>query len=158
VGIVDLFGDTTYSGGAGMNGPFLAMLGASAAVVSITASLSEFLNYLTRSIAGYLADRTGRHWIVTFAGYAINLIAVPAIAFAGHWQIAAALILLQGVGRGMRKPTVEAMLSYTTGKHGSGWVCAVHTALDHGGRTVDRYSLRSCCSCAETIRSATRCC
>lgn len=136
MGVVDLFGDTTYSGGASMNGPFLAMLGASAAVISITAGFSEFLNYLTRSIAGYLADKTGRYWLITFAGYAINLIAVPAIALAGHWQIAAALILLQGIGRGLRKPTVEAMLSYTTGKHGRGWVYAVHTSLDHAGRTI----------------------
>jgi MFS family permease len=44
--------------------------------------------------------------------------------------------LLQGIGRGIRKPTIEAMLSYTTGKHGRGWVYAVHTSLDHAGRTV----------------------
>lgn len=91
MGVVDLFGDTTYSGGASMNGPFLAMLGASAAIVSITAGLSEFLNFLTRSIAGYLADRTGRYWLFVFAGYATNLVAVPAIALAGQWQIAAGL-------------------------------------------------------------------
>lgn len=31
MGTVDFFGDTTYSGGASMNGPFLASLGAGAA-------------------------------------------------------------------------------------------------------------------------------
>jgi len=35
---------------------------------------------------------------------------VPAIALAGHWQVAAGLILLQGLGRGTRKPIVQAML------------------------------------------------
>ena len=136
MGAVDFFGDTTYSGGASMNGPFLASLGAGAAVVSITAGLSEFLNHLTRGISGYVADKTGKYWRIAFIGYALNLIAVPAIALSGHWALAAGLVLLQGIGRGMRKPIVEAMLSYTTGQHGRGWVYGVHNALDAGGRTV----------------------
>jgi hypothetical protein len=136
MGAVDFFGDTTYSGGASMNGPFLASLGAGAAAVSITAGLSEFLNYLTRGISGYVADKTGKYWQIVFVGYALNLIAVPAIALAGHWELAAALVLLQGIGRGMRKPIIEAMLSYTTSRHGRGWVYGVHNALDAGGRTV----------------------
>jgi hypothetical protein len=60
-GVVDFFGDTTYSGGASMNGPFLASLGASAIIVSIAGGSSEFLNYLARGISGYFADRTGKH-------------------------------------------------------------------------------------------------
>jgi hypothetical protein len=136
MGAVDFFGDTTYSGGAAMNGPFLASLGAGAAIISVTAGLSEFLNYLTRGISGYIADKTGKYWRIAFAGYALNLIAVPAIALAGHWTLAAGLVLLQGIGRGMRKPIVEAMLSYATSQHGRGCVYGVHNALDAGGRTV----------------------
>ncbi|MGX5733263.1 MFS transporter [Bosea thiooxidans] len=136
MGAVDFFGDTTYSGGASMNGPFLASLGAGAALVSITAGGSEFLNYLIRGISGYVADKTGKYWRIAVIGYVLNLIAVPAIALTGHWSVATALILLQGVGRGMRKPIIEAMLSYTTGQHGKGWVYGVHNALDAGGRTV----------------------
>lgn len=71
-----------------------------------------------------------------FAGYVFNLLAVPAIAFAGHWQIAAGLIIIQGLGRGTRKPIVEAMLSHTTGQLGRGWAYGVHNALDYWGRTA----------------------
>lgn len=136
MGLVDLFGDTTYSGGASMNGLFLASLGASAAMISTIGGLSEFLNYLTRGLSGYVADLIRKRWPMVFAGYAANLLAVPALALAGYWQIAAGLILLQGIGRGARKPLVQAMLSYATGQHGRGWVYGVHTALDHGGRAV----------------------
>jgi MFS family permease len=136
MGAVDFFGDTTYSGGASMNGPFLASLGAGAVIISVTAGLSEFLNYITRGISGYAADRSGKYWHIAFIGYALNLAAVPAIALAGHWTLAAGLVLLQGIGRGMRKPIVEAMLSYATSQHGRGWVYGVHNALDAGGRTV----------------------
>jgi MFS family permease len=136
MGIVNLFGDVTYEGGGSINGPFMASLGASAAVVSITAGLGEFLGYALRLPAGYAADQTGRYWLITFIGYVINLFAVPAMALAGSWQFAAVLILAERIGRALRKPTVEAMLSYTTGELGKGWVYAVNTALDEIGATI----------------------
>src|SRR5215467_6419459 len=93
MGIVNLFADVTYEGGASINGPFLGSLGASAAGISIIAGLGEFLGYSLRSVSGYVADRTGRHWPVTFVGYIVNLLAVPAMALAGSWQAAGALVL-----------------------------------------------------------------
>jgi len=136
MGVVNLFGDMTYEGGGAINGQFMATLGASAAVVSISAGLGEFLGYSLRSVSGYISDRTGRYWLITFIGYAINLLAVPVMALAGNWQVAALLILAERIGRAIRKPTVEAMLSYTTGKHGKGWVYGVNTALDETGATL----------------------
>ena len=133
MGVVNLFADATYEGGASINGQFLGTLGASAAAISITAGLGEFLGYSLRSVAGYFADKTGRHWPITFIGYSINLLAVPAMALAPSWQAAAAFILAERIGRAIRKPTVEAMLSYSTGKHGKGWVYAVNTAMDETG-------------------------
>jgi MFS family permease len=136
MGVVDFFGDTTYSGGASMNGLFLGSLGASPAFISIAGGMSEFLNYLTRGLSGYIGDRIRRHWLLVFAGYVFNLLAVPAVALAGQWQVAAGLIVIQGLGRGARKPIVEAMLSHTVAEHGRGWVYGVHNALDYAGRTV----------------------
>ena len=136
MGVVNLFADITYEGGASINGPFLGSLGASAAAVSIIAGVGEFLGYSLRSVSGYIADKTGRYWSITFIGYAVNLLAVPAMALTGSWQAAAALVLAERVGRAIRKPTVEAMLSYSTGKHGRGWVYAVNTAMDETGATL----------------------
>src|SRR5207247_3959654 len=98
LGIVNLFADITYEGGASINGPFLGTLGASAAAISIIAGFGEFLGYSLRSVAGFIADRTGKYWPITFIGYSINLLAVPAMALADHWQAAAILILAERVG------------------------------------------------------------
>lgn len=136
MGIVNLFGDTTYEGGAAINGQFLGSLGASAAAISIVAGLGEFLGYALRSVAGWTADKTGKYWPVTFIGFAINLFAVPAMALAGNWPVAGLLILAERTGRAIRKPTVEAMLSYSTGTLGTGWVYALNTALDETGATI----------------------
>src|SRR5438552_17952872 len=78
MGIVNLFADVTYEGGASINGPFLGTLGASAAAISIIAGVGEFLGYSLRSVAGYVSDKTGRHWVITFIGYTVNVLAVPA--------------------------------------------------------------------------------
>jgi MFS family permease len=136
IGIINLFADMTYEGGAAINGPFLGLLGASAATISIIAGLGEFLGYGVRSIAGYISDKTGRYWLLTFIGYVVNLVAVPVMALAESWQIAALLIIAERVGRGFRKPTIESMLSYATGRLGKGWVYALNTALDETGAVL----------------------
>ncbi len=136
LGVVSLFSDLTYEGGAAINGQYLALLGASAAAVSIAAGLGEFLGYALRSVSGYYADKTGKYWLFTFIGYGFNLFAVPAMALAGSWPVAVLLILLERTGRAIRKPTVDAMLSYTTNSVGKGWTYGLHTALDETGATM----------------------
>src|SRR5581483_1007906 len=136
MGAVNFFGDVTYEGGGSINGQFLGSLGASAAIISIVAGAGEFLGYGLRSVFGAIADRSGRYWLVTFVGYAINALAVPAMALAGSWQVAAIFVLLERTGRAIRKPTVEAMLSYSTGTLGKGWVYGLNTALDEAGATL----------------------
>jgi MFS family permease len=136
LGLVNLFADMTYEGGGSINGPFLGSLGATAAAISIIAGAGEFLGYSLRLVAGYIADRTGKYWLITFLGYSINLLAVPTMALTNHWLAAAALIFAERTGRAIRKPTVEAMLSYTTSRYGKGWVYGLNTALDETGATL----------------------
>src|ERR1041385_1096815 len=109
MGIVNLFADTTYEGGASINGPFLGSLGAKAAAISMIAGVGEVLGFSLRAVSGYIADRTGKHWQITFVGYGINLLVVPAMALAHSWQAAAVLILAERIGRAICKPTVEGM-------------------------------------------------
>ncbi len=135
MGLVNLFSDFTYEGAGSLNGQFLGTLGASALVISMIAGVGEFFGYILRSLSGYIADKTQKYWLITFIGYAINLFSVPALAFVGvgQWKIAAGLMIAERIGRGIRKPTVEAMLSYTTSQFGKGWVYAINTALDETG-------------------------
>src|SRR6266576_2197154 len=136
MGIVNLFADTTYEGGASINGPFMASRGASAAVVSITAGLGEFLGYALRAVSGYVADRTGRYWTLTFVGYAINMLAVPALAFAGNWPAAACLMAAERTGRALRRPIVQGMLSHAKDEVGGGRAFGINESLDALGATI----------------------
>jgi MFS family permease len=133
MGVVNLFADMTYEGGASLNGPFLASLGLSVAGISVLAGVGEAIGYGLRSVSGWVADRTGRLWLVTAVGYCVNLLAVPAMALTQGWEAAAALILAERAGRAIRKPTVDEMLSYAAHEHGRGWIYALNNALDETG-------------------------
>src|SRR6266487_3844912 len=136
IGIANFFADFTYEGARGIIGPFLGSLGASAAVVGFVAGLGELMGYGLRSISGYLADKSHRHCAFAFLGYTINMLAVPALTLAGRWPLAATLVVAERTGRGIRKPTVEAMLSYAGKSIGAGWVFGLNEALDQAGATV----------------------
>lgn len=136
IGVTSLFADITYEAARSINGQFLATLGASATVVGFTAGFGELVGYGLRSVFGLMADRTGRYWLTTIAGYAINLLAVPALALAGSWQLAATLVIAERAGRAMRKPPVEAMLSSAGGQIGQGWAFGLNQALDQSGATL----------------------
>src|SRR5436190_9748799 len=136
IGIVNLFADMTYEGARSITGPFLGSLGASAVAVGIIAGGGELLGYSLRSIAGYIADKTNKYWLVILAGYVINMIAVPVLALAGNWPMAAALMIAERTGRGIRKPAVDAMISYAGKSIGRGWVFGLNEGLDQAGATV----------------------
>src|SRR5438105_1273264 len=136
IGIANLFADMTYEGARSSTGQFLGTMGASAAVVGFTAGLGELLGYALRSVAGFVTDKTGKYWIVTIVGYIINLLAVPALALAGNWPLAAGLIVAERTGRAIRKPATEAMLSFAGKQIGRGWVFGLNEALDQAGATI----------------------
>jgi hypothetical protein len=84
LGLVSLFADMTYEGARSVTGPYLGILGASAAVVGFVAGFGEFLGYALRLVSGYLSDRTGSYWPITIIGYGVNLLAVPLLALTGR--------------------------------------------------------------------------
>lgn len=133
VGTVSLFADVTYEGARSITGSFLAVLGASALAVGAVAGAGELCGYAIRLVTGPLADRTGRYWAITVLGYAINLFAVPFLALAGHWEVAAALMIAERVGKGIRSPARDAMLSHACSRTGLGWGFGLHEALDQVG-------------------------
>src|SRR5436190_20513095 len=136
IGIVNLFADMAYEGGRSITGPFLGSLGASATIVGFVAGFGELLGYSLRSISGYFSDKTHRYWIFTFIGYATNVLAVPALALAGNWPLAAVLIIAERTGRAIRKPAVDTMISYAGKPLGRGWVFGLNEGLDQDGAAI----------------------
>jgi MFS family permease len=133
IGVVSFFADFTYEGARSINGPFLAVLGASATLVGFIAGLGELLGYGLRLVSGPLSERTGEFWPITIFGYIVQMSAVPLLALAPNWQIAGLLIVLERIGKAIRNPPRDVMLSHAAKQMGYGWGFGVHEALDQSG-------------------------
>jgi len=133
LGFVSLFADITYEGARSVIGPYFAILGASATVVGVFSGLGELVGYALRIVSGYISDKTGKYWTITIIGYAVNLLAVPLLALAGRWEVAAALIIMERMGKAIRSPARDAILSHATKQVGQGWGFGIHEAMDQVG-------------------------
>jgi MFS family permease len=133
LGWVSLFADLCYEGMRGAIGGYLALLGASATAVGMVAGTGEALGYGLRYLSGALADRTGRYWALTIAGYATNLVAVPLLALAGSWPMVAVLVGLERLGKAVRSPAKSTLTSFAAADLGAGKAFAINEAMDQIG-------------------------
>ncbi|MEU6076951.1 MFS transporter [Micromonospora sp. NPDC047074] len=137
-GVVSLAADMVYEGARSVTGPLLGALGASALVVGLVAGAGEGMSLLLRLAFGPLADRTGRYWSLTLAGYALTAVCVPLLALApllggAGLAVACALILIERAGKAVRSPAKSTLLAQAAGAVGRGRGFAVHKALDQLG-------------------------
>ncbi len=136
LGIVSLFADMTYEGAHSIIGPYLKDLGATALQVAFIAGFGEMLGASLRFFSGRFADRTRAYWTITMCGYAMNVIAVPALAFAQNWQTAAILVIAERTGKALRGPARDVLLSGATQDVGHGWGFGLHSIMDQTGAVI----------------------
>jgi MFS family permease len=135
LGIVSLFSDMTHDGAASIRGAYLDLLGASAAAIGFVSGLGELIGYSLRYVFGRIADKTKKYWFMTILGYAIDLIAVPALALVGEngWKWACVLLVMERMGKAIKKPAKSTILSFAASSEGAGKSFAIQEALDQIG-------------------------
>ncbi len=141
LGIVSLCADATYEGARSISGAFLGSLGASGTVVGLVAGGGELLAYGLRLGVGYWSDRLSRdpsrpsrgHWQLTTLGYVLNTAVIPALAWVSSWPWAALLLLAERLGKGIRTPPRDVLLSHAALQVGQGIGFGLHETLDQIG-------------------------
>jgi MFS family permease len=131
-GLISLFGDIIYEGARSVNGPYLKILGANAVLVGLIAGLGEFLGYGIRIVSGYFSDKTKAYWVFTIIGYGM-LITVPLLSLTGIWQIAAFFMVAERIGKAIRSPSRDTIMSSATKKIGTGFGFGIAEFLDQIG-------------------------
>ncbi|SKB65535.1 Sugar phosphate permease [Arthrobacter sp. 49Tsu3.1M3] len=137
-GLVSLAADMVSDGARPLGGPLLAQLGASALFVGLVTGAAEAASQGLRLVFGPWADRTGKYWTFTMAGYVLTAVCVPLLAltpFAGTAGMALAAVLIIGdrVGKAVRSPAKTVLLAAVAGPVGRGRGFAVHKSLDLAG-------------------------
>lgn len=131
-GLISLFGDIVYEGARAVNGPYLKSLAVNAAVVGLVVGIGEFAGYALRLLTGYFADKTKAYWVFTFIGYGL-IISIPMLSLTDIWQIAAVLMVAERLGKGIRAPAKDTIVSSAAKRIGTGKGFAIQEVMDQFG-------------------------
>lgn len=135
-GIISMLGDVVYETARSANSQYLNFLSISAAQVGLVFGIGEFLGYFLRLVAGVLSDKSGRHWLFMFLGYGMLLV-VPLIGFTMNWNIIVVLILMERIGKALRSPAKDTILSSVAENQvGVGFAFGLQEALDQIGAFI----------------------
>ena len=119
-GVVSLFSDMTHEGASSIRGAYLSLLGASAGTIGFISGLGELVGYSMRYVFGRLTDKTKSYWPMTIAGYVLDVLAVPALALVGAhgWVLACGLLVIQRMGKAIKKPAKDTIMSFAASQEG----------------------------------------
>ncbi len=134
-GIVSLFSDMTHEGASSIRGAYLSLLGASAGTIGFISGLGELIGYSMRYVFGKLTDKTKQYWPMTVVGYILDVLAVPALALVGEhgWIAACALLVIQRMGKAIKKPAKDTIMSFAASQEGVGKSFGIQEVLDQIG-------------------------
>lgn len=134
-GIVSLFSDMTHEGASSIRGAYLTLLGASAGAIGFASGLGELVGYSMRYVFGRLTDKTKQYWPMTIVGYILDIIAVPLLALVGEhgWVAACALLIIQRMGKAIKKPAKDTIMSFAASQEGTGKSFGLQELLDQIG-------------------------
>ena len=134
-GIVSLFSDMTHEGASSIRGAYLSIMGASAGAIGFFSGLGELIGYSMRYLFGKLTDKTRQYWLVTVIGYMLDVMAVPALALVGEhgWIWACLLLLIQRMGKAIKKPAKDTIMSFAASQEGAGKSFGIQELLDQIG-------------------------
>ncbi len=134
-GIISLLGDIIYEGARSIYGPYTKSIGMDIALVGLITGLAEFFGYFIRLVSGYLSDKSRNYWLFTIIGYFL-LITVPLMAISSTWQIISIFIIFERIGKAIRSPAKDTILSSATKHVGTGFGFAIHEAMDQIGAVI----------------------
>ncbi len=135
MGIVSLFSDMTHEGARSILGEYLDLTGASAAAIGFVSGVGELCGYSLRLLSGFIADKTKKYWTLVIVGYALQVLAIPALALVpeGGWIAACGLVILERVGKAVKKPAKNTLVSFAASEVGTGKGFAYQEFLDQLG-------------------------
>ena len=135
MGIVSLFSDMTHEGARSVLGEYLNLAGASAATIGFVSGVGELCGYSLRLLSGFLADKTKKYWTLVIVGYALQVLAIPALALIPEngWVLACGLVILERVGKAIKKPAKNTLVSFAASEVGTGKGFAYQEFLDQLG-------------------------
>jgi len=135
MGIVSMLGDIVYESGRGITPDYLSFLGLSALTIGLVSGFGEFLGYAARLVTGKLADKSRAYWFFIFLGYGC-ILAIPLVGVSTSVELVIALILTERLGKALRSPSRDTVVSVISKSVGAGKAFGLHEAIDQIGAII----------------------
>lgn len=138
MGIVSMFSDMTHEGARSILGEYLNLTGASVATIGFVSGLGELCGYSLRLLSGFIADKSKKYWTLVILGYGMQMAAVPLLALVPRhgWVIACMLVIMERVGKAVKKPAKNTLVSFAASEIGTGKGFAYQEFLDQLGAFI----------------------
>jgi len=112
MGLASLFSDMSHEMATAILPLFLSVeLGSAAFLLGIIEGVSDLSSSFVKTWSGWYSDKLGTRKPFIVLGYLMTGIFIPAIGFAWHWLEVLLLRTFGWIGRGVRGPPRDALLS-----------------------------------------------
>ncbi|HXB98706.1 MAG TPA: MFS transporter [bacterium] len=136
LGLVALLTDMGTEMGMPLLPALIAGLGGGAVAVGLIDGLADAVAALLQVWAGRASDRSGRRKPYVFAGYSLSGLVRPLFGLAAApWQVVA-VRSADRVGKGVRKPSTNALLDQAATPATRGRVFGFYDAMDNAGQML----------------------
>ena len=133
LGMVSLFTDLSSQMIYPLLPKFLLQLGATATIIGIIEGVAEATASLFKTVSGRLSDRVKKRKIFIFLGYGLSTFSKPFLYFAGSWLEVLAVKFSERMGKAIRVPPRDALISTSVDPATKGMSFGFHRAMDRIG-------------------------
>lgn len=131
--VTSAFGDLTYETTNVILPGFLAVLGVPAAILGTIEGVADAISSFSKLGAGFVADRLGHRKTLVVIGYGLTALMQVFFALATGWPLILAGRTVGWLGRGIRGPLRDAIMSEAITPETRGRAFGLHRAADTVG-------------------------
>lgn len=133
LGMVSLFTDLSSQMVYPLIPTFLALMGVSPAILGLIEGVAESTASLFRAFFGRLSDKLQKRKIFIIWGYGLSAISRPFFYIASHWTTVMAIRFSDRIGKAIRTPSRDALISTSIHPSIQGKAFGFHRAMDRIG-------------------------
>ncbi len=133
LGLVSLFTDLSSQMIYPLVPAFLAGMGVSNTIIGVIEGVAESTASLLRTVFGRWSDRLGRRKLFIFVGYGLSAVSKPFLYLAHCWPTVLAVRFSDRVGKAVRTPARDALISTSVSAKRKGLAFGFHRAMDRTG-------------------------
>ena len=133
LGLVSLFTDLSSQMIYPLIPEFLVSMGATKFIIGLIEGIAESIATIFRSLFGHLSDRFGKRKIFIYLGYGLSAVSKPFLYLSGTWIDVMMVKFADRVGKSIRSPARDALISTSVAPHKKGKAFGFHRAMDRTG-------------------------